>query len=150
VESSLYESCLETLNYTVLHNLDEIKETAKRTFVDQEDDLTGNDTLNQTRIMNPQQTALRIEKEKEADKRMKEMLRDITTCLETVGFVNPMNKVYKLVKDLDHFPLAAMILTLNALDQLKYDTVIFNLTRQKKEFLIDGPHFILGLITIFR
>jgi hypothetical protein len=118
VESSLYQSCLETLNYTVLHNLDEIRETAKRTFVDREDDLAGmgNDTLNQTRIMNPQQTALKVEREKEADKKVKEMLKDMTTCLENVGFVNPMNKVYKLVKDLDFFPLAAAIHTLNALD----------------------------------
>lgn len=94
--------------------------------------------------------ALRTEREKEADKKVKEMLKDLTTCLENVGFVNPMNKVYRLVKDLDYFPLAAAILTLNALDQLKYDAVIFNLTRQKKEFLIDGPHFIIGLITVFR
>lgn len=78
------------------------------------------------------------------------MLKDMTTCLENVGFVNPLNKVYRLVKDLDYFPLAAAILTLNALDQLKYDAVVYNLTRQKKEFLIDGPHFIIGLITIFR
>ena len=118
VESGLYQSCLETLNYTVLHNLDEIREIAKRTFIDRDDDLAdlGNDTHNQTRIMNPQQMALRVEREKEADKRVKEMLKDLTTCLENVGFVNPINKVYKLVKDLDFFPLAAAILTLNALD----------------------------------
>jgi len=48
VESGLYQSCLETLNYTVLHNLDEIREIAKRTFIDRDDDLAdlGNDTLN--------------------------------------------------------------------------------------------------------
>jgi len=98
--------------------LDEIRETAKRTFIDRDEDLAGlgNETLNQTRIMNPQQMALRVEREKEADKRVKEMLKDLTTCLENVGFVNPINKVYKLVKDLDFFPLAAAILTLNALD----------------------------------
>jgi len=28
VESNLYQSCLETLNYTVLHKLDEIRDTA--------------------------------------------------------------------------------------------------------------------------
>lgn len=48
VESSLYQSCLETLNYTVLHNLDEIREAAKRTFVDRDDELAGlaNDSMN--------------------------------------------------------------------------------------------------------
>jgi hypothetical protein len=47
---------LETLNYTVLHNLDEIRDTAKRTFVEKDDELAnmGNDSMNQTRIANPQ------------------------------------------------------------------------------------------------
>lgn len=27
---------------------------------------------------------------------------------------------------------------------------MFNLTRSKREFLIDGPHFIIGLCTIFK
>jgi Hereditary spastic paraplegia protein strumpellin len=56
VESGLYQSCLETLNYTVLHNLDEIRETAKRTYVDRDEELGGimdADTLNQSRMMNP-------------------------------------------------------------------------------------------------
>ena len=54
VETSLYQSCLETLNYTVLHNIDEIKDTAKRTFVERDDDLANfnSETLNQTRMMN--------------------------------------------------------------------------------------------------
>lgn len=148
----MYQSCLETLNYTVLHNLDEIRDTAKRTFAEKDDELANlnSETLNQTRTMNPQQMALRDQREKEAEKRTKEMLRDITTCLETVGHVNPFNKVYKLVKDLDYFSLGAMLLTQNALDQLKYDTVVYNLTRTKKEFLVDGPHFIIGLVTVFR
>lgn len=32
-ESFQYTSCLEAVNYTVLHNLDEIKETAKIEYV---------------------------------------------------------------------------------------------------------------------
>jgi hypothetical protein len=55
--------------------------------------------------------ALRAEREKEAEKKLKEMLRDVTTCLETVGQLNPLNKVYKIVKDLDYFPLAALLMT---------------------------------------
>jgi len=48
VESNLYQSCLETLNYTVLHNLDEIRDTAKRTFVDKDEELANmnSETLN--------------------------------------------------------------------------------------------------------
>lgn len=84
VESSLYESCLETLNYSVLHNMDEIRETAKRTFVERDDDLAAlqNDTMNVSRIVNQQQMAMRAEREKEAEKKVKEMLRDLTNCLE--------------------------------------------------------------------
>jgi hypothetical protein len=33
---------------------------------------------------------------------------------------------------------------------LQYDPLIFNLTRQRKDLLIDGPHFIVGLCTIFK
>ena len=68
-----------------------------------------------TRMLNPQQMALRAEREKEAEKKMKEMLRDVSTCLENVGHLNPLNKVYKLTKDLEFFPLAALLLTQNAI-----------------------------------
>lgn len=93
--------------------MDAIRETAKQTFVDRDDDLAAlhNDTMNESRIANKQQMALRSEREKEAEKKVKEMLRDLTNCLEQIGHLNPYNKVYKLVKDLDFFPLAAMILT---------------------------------------
>lgn len=56
VESAQYTSCLETLNYTVLHNLDEIKDNAKREYVQREEELMmlgGNETLNQTKMLNP-------------------------------------------------------------------------------------------------
>lgn len=56
VESAQYTSCLETLNYTMLHNLDEIKDNAKRTFVEREEDFLGfgNETLNQTKMLTAQ------------------------------------------------------------------------------------------------
>jgi hypothetical protein len=28
--------------------------------------------------------------------------------------------------------------------------VVYNLTRQRKDLLVDGPHFIIGLVTIFK
>jgi hypothetical protein len=55
------------------------------------------------------------------------MLKDMTICLESVGYVNPLNKVYKLTKELEFFPLAAALLTFNALMQLSYDPLVFNL-----------------------
>ena len=58
---------------------------------------------------------MKVEKEKEAEQKLKTMLKDMTTSLEAIGMVNPINKVYKLTKDLDHFALVAALITLNAL-----------------------------------
>ena len=58
---------------------------------------------------------MKVEKEKEAEQKLKTMLKDMTISLEAIGMVNPINKVYKLTKDLDHFPLVAALITLNAL-----------------------------------
>lgn len=93
---------------------------------------------------------MKQEKEKEAEQKLKSLMRDMTKCIEYVGYLNPINKVYKLAKDLEYFPLAATLLTFNALMQLSYDPLVFNLQRKQKEFLIDGPHYIVGLITIFK
>ena len=52
--------------------MDEIRETAKRTFVERDDDLAAlqNDTMNVSRIVNQQQMAMRAEREKEAEKKV--------------------------------------------------------------------------------
>ena len=68
-----------------------------------------------------------MEKEKEAEVRLKEMLKDLTKCVESIGYLNPLNKVYKLTKELEFFPLAAALLTFNALMQLQYDPLVYNL-----------------------
>ena len=39
VESPLYTNCLETFNYSMFHNLDEINDAAKRTFIEREEEL---------------------------------------------------------------------------------------------------------------
>ena len=93
---------------------------------------------------------MRAEKEKEAEQKLKTMLKDMTTALESIGYVNPMLKVYKLTKDLDHFALVAALISLNALSQLTYEPYTFSLVRKAKELILDGPHFIVGLLTIFR
>ena len=64
---------------------------------------------------------IREEKEQEADMKLRQMLKNLTTSLEFVGFVDPLSKVYNLTKDLDHFPLVATLLTLGVLNQLTYD-----------------------------
>ena len=58
---------------------------------------------------------MRGEREKEALAKVKLTLKDITCCLEYIGIVNPLNKVYNLTKDLDYFPLVAALITINVL-----------------------------------
>ena len=94
--------------------------------------------------------AIKVEKEQEAEKRLKDLLKNMTIGLENVGFVNPLKKVYNLSKDLDYFPLAAAIITLQTISQLKYDEHLYSLVTKHKETLIDGPPFIVGMITLFK
>lgn len=46
--------------------------------------------------------------------------------------------------------LVFCLFTINALQYLTYDTRMFSLVRGRRELVIDGPHFITGLLTIFR
>lgn len=78
------------------------------------------------------------------------MLKNLTTCLEAVGYVNPMQKVYNLTKELDYLPLVAALLTLNCLNQLTYDAFIYSFVKSNKDSIVDGPHFIVGLVTLFK
>ena len=58
---------------------------------------------------------MKADKEKEGNNKFKDMLKEITSCLEAIGFINPFNKVYNLTKDLDFFPLVAALFTINIL-----------------------------------
>jgi len=93
---------------------------------------------------------MKADKEKEADQKLKELLRQTSIGLEGIGFVNPMRKVYNLTKDLDYFPLGACLITLQVLSQLRYDDKLFTLVIKNKEAIADGPPFIAGVLTIFR
>jgi hypothetical protein len=42
------------------------------------------------------------------------------------------------------------LFTLNAIQYLIYDTKMYSLIRSRKEVVIDGPHFIMGLLTLFK
>lgn len=48
------------------------------------------------------------------EKKLKKLLADVTILVEFIGFVEPMNKVYLLSKDVKHFALACALLTLSA------------------------------------
>ena len=93
---------------------------------------------------------MRSDREKEATAKVKLALKEITTCLEAVGIVTPLNKVYNLTKDLDYFPLVAALITLNILTQFTYDAYIYSFVKNNKDSILDGPHFIVGLVSIFK
>lgn len=54
-----------------------------------ENGMTGNETFNQTKMLTPQQQQARLEKENEANTKLKELLKTMTLLLESVGFINP-------------------------------------------------------------
>ena len=74
----------------------------------------------------------------------------MTQCLEFIGYVKPQNKAYSLTRDPHQLPLVFALVTLNALQYLQYDTFLCSLVKSKKEMILDGPHFITGLLTIFK
>lgn len=100
--------------------------------------------------LTPQQRQLKAEKEEEANKVIKDLLKDLTQCLEFVGIVKPQNKVYALTRELHQMPLMMALVTLNILNYLAYDSSLGSLVRSKREMVIDGPHFIVGLLTLFK
>ena len=100
--------------------------------------------------LSKEQEAIKEAKYEEANKNMRDFMRDLTVCLEFVGQVKPMNKVYSLSRDLHHMPLMFALVTLNALNYIQYDTHLYSLVRSKGAVVLDGPHFIVGLLTIFK
>ena len=81
---------------------------------------------------------------------LRELMKDLTECLEFIGNVKPQNKVYSLTHDLHNLPLVFALVSLNAMQFLQYDTYVYSLVRSTKEMVIDGPHFIIGMLTIFK
>ena len=81
---------------------------------------------------------------------LRELMKDLTECLEFIGNVKPQNKVYSLTHDLHNLPLVFALVSLNAMQFLQYDTYVYSLVRSRKEMVIDGPHFIIGMLTIFK
>lgn len=162
VECAQYASCLETVNQSVLKNIVEIKENAQHAFLardypdiaalDQQEQLnsSGQTVADEGPRLNQQQAAIKEEKEEEANKVLRDLMKDLTQCLEFVGFVKPQSKVYSLTRDLHQLPLVFTLVTLNALQYVHYDTFLYSLVRSKREVVLDGPHFITGLLTIFK
>ena len=71
--------------------------------------------------LRPDQMVLKDEKEEEANKVLREFMKDMTMCLEFIGHVKPTNKVYSLTKDLNNLSLVSALLTIISLKFLTYD-----------------------------
>lgn len=81
---------------------------------------------------------------------LKTLLSDLSTALESCGFLEPVHKVYVLAKDLDFMPLSMLLMTVTAATHLHYDLNVNSLVRKTKSSNIDGPCFVMGLITMFK
>lgn len=138
VECSQYESCLSTLNTTVLNNLQEIKTNANAAYAQAAEEGQGA-TLS----------------EKEISEKLKLMLSNLTVALETVGIVNPLNKCYYLTRPLEKMSLFMALFSISALTQLQFDQTLLTfrkLEMKKEQFNVqlDGPHLIVGILTMFK
>mmetsp|Transcript_9263 Transcript_9263/g.8916 ORF Transcript_9263/g.8916 Transcript_9263/m.8916 type:complete len:209 (-) Transcript_9263:6-632(-) len=88
--------------------------------------------------------------ETKGEKILRNLLKDLGGILESSGFLEPINKVYVLTKDLDYMALNMLLMTLIACNHLQYDLNVNSLVRKNKSSNIDGPCFVMGLITIFK
>jgi hypothetical protein len=57
----------------------------------------------------------------QAQKKLKEMMRTLTVALETIGMVNPVNKVYYLTKPLEKMSLVMALFTISMLKEMRFD-----------------------------
>ena len=57
----------------------------------------------------------------QAQKKLKEMMRTLTVALETIGMVNPFNKVYYLTKPLEKMSLVMALFTISMLKEMRFD-----------------------------
>jgi len=79
------------------------------------------------------------------------MLKTLSVSTETLGIINPMNKVYALTRKLDAMPYFFAIYTLHGMQHMRYDPYLCSMMRKNQHSAeLDGPHFIVGLITIFK
>jgi len=58
------------------------------------------------------------------------MLTTLTTATESLGIINPMNKVYALTRKLDTMPYFFAIYTLHALGHMRYDPYLNSMMRK--------------------
>lgn len=162
METPYFYSCLSNLNDTTFNSMEALKSQAKEIKEDvieeDEDEYNSDDSAYEEKKRKEEERKKakgnqywdKDENETKGDKILKSLLSDLSTVLESSGFLEPMNKVYVLVKDLDFMALNMLLLTLTAGTYLRYDLDVNSLLRKTKSNAIDGPCFVSGMVTIFR
>jgi hypothetical protein len=162
METPHFYSCLSNLNQATFNSMEFLKTKAK--------DVKDNVIEEVNEEYDSDDSRYEEKKQKEEDKKkhgdqnfilndddntkgeriLRNLLKDIGTVLETSGFLEPINKVYVLTQDLDHMALGMLVITLIASQNLHYDLNVNSIVRKSKSATIDGPCFVMGLITIFK
>lgn len=96
--------------------------------------------------------------QQETSKTMKELTGALSKALEHVGFINPLNKIYQLTRPLDMMSIFLATFSIGILRELTFDKKLNTLRRfvdpkQKntlQPYILDGPHLLVGVITLFR
>ncbi|CAI2370736.1 unnamed protein product [Moneuplotes crassus] len=122
VETPFFYSCLSNLNTSTFYSMEVLKTRAQEIKEEIIEEMTPNT--------------------KRKRENSEEHHRDETK--------EPIHKVYVLTKDLDYMALNMLLMTLIASNHLQYDLNVNSLVRKNKNSNIDGPCFVMGLITIFK
>ena len=151
METPYFFSCLSNLNTTTFHCMEPLKQQAKEIkedVIEELDEEYDSDDSEYEEKKRKQEERNKLKKEHywddnegdtKGEKILKKMLYDLGTVLESSGFLEPMNKVYVLAKDLDYMAINMLLLTLSAANYMRYDLDVNSLIRKAKSNAIDGP-----------
>jgi WASH complex subunit strumpellin len=162
METPYFYSCLSNLNSAVFNSIEVLKDRAKEIKDENadviEEELDSDDSNYEIKLkQREEKKKMQANKyqwgdsdDTKGEKILKGLLKDLSTILETSGFLEPIFKVFVIAKDLEYMPLGMLMLTLTASANLQYDLNVNSIVRKTKSAEIDGPCFIMGLLTIFK
>ncbi|XP_064625131.1 WASH complex subunit 5-like isoform X1 [Lineus longissimus] len=78
------------------------------------------------------------------------LLYEMTSYLENAGISNPLTKIYITTKKLPFFPLIVFLMVITHLPKLVYQKTIGSMVCKKAADPIDGPPFVVGIITLLK
>lgn len=78
------------------------------------------------------------------------VLSDLSRYLDWAGISHPFSKIYTTSEPLDHFPLLMFILVISQMSKFVYDPRLCSLVSKEKKEALDGPSFVVGVITVLK